>query len=148
MMESLLRHGFIANERTGEGETALHIACRNGSLEAVKMLVRYGADLHATTRTLGHTPLHYACIGGATDVATFLVRPLHLNSAHLPGWMRRPPGASSGAFQRVPILASSVVYQQARLRLCAAPLCCAGAARRRRPPARRHAGAQDARGQV
>lgn len=37
-------------------------------------LISSGAELHATTKTLGQTPLHYACISGNTEAAVFLVR--------------------------------------------------------------------------
>merc|ERR1712216_433101 len=45
------------------GETALHVAARNGSLDIAKKLVQYGAMFSSVTST-GRTPLHYAATNG------------------------------------------------------------------------------------
>ena len=91
ILQALLRHGFLGHEVNGEGETALHLAAQNGSLEVAKALCKHALDdggdaeeklLHATTRTRGLTALHYACIGGHTALACFLVR--RGADAHLP----------------------------------------------------------------
>jgi hypothetical protein len=74
ILEALLHYGFIAIEKNGEGETALHLAARHGHVDVLRVLVEHGAEIHATTKTLGQTPLHYACITGQTEAAVFLVR--------------------------------------------------------------------------
>jgi hypothetical protein len=73
VVEALLRKGFLATEKNGEGETALHMAARAGFVDIARLLLQHRAELHASTRTLGHSPLHYACIAGQTDMAVLLV---------------------------------------------------------------------------
>lgn len=52
----------------GSGLAALHEAVLSGNLECVKLLVRYGADIHQRDET-GWTPLHIACSDGYPDIA-------------------------------------------------------------------------------
>lgn len=40
----------------------------SGNLECVKLLVKYGADIHQRDET-GWTPLHIACSDGYPDIA-------------------------------------------------------------------------------
>ncbi|XP_036268284.1 protein phosphatase 1 regulatory subunit 27 [Pipistrellus kuhlii] len=54
------------------GLAALHAAVLSGNLECVKLLVRYGADIHQRDET-GWTPLHIACSDGYPDIARFLL---------------------------------------------------------------------------
>lgn len=57
---------LLAHEHTDleaadmECRTALHLAAANGHTDAVRLLLRAGAN-HATTDTYGATALHYAC---------------------------------------------------------------------------------------
>ena len=87
VVEALLAKGFLAAEKNGEGETALHLAARAGYTDIARVLLNNRAEIHAATLTLGHTPLHYASIGGRTECAVFLVR--RGADAHLPD---RTPG--------------------------------------------------------
>lgn len=50
------------------GMAALHEAVLSGNLECVKLLVKYGADIHQRDET-GWTPLHIACSDGYPDIA-------------------------------------------------------------------------------
>ncbi|XP_016019370.1 protein phosphatase 1 regulatory subunit 27 isoform X3 [Rousettus aegyptiacus] len=54
------------------GLAALHEAVLSGNLECVKLLVRYGADIHQRDET-GWTPLHIACSDGYPDIARYLI---------------------------------------------------------------------------
>lgn len=47
---------------------ALHEAVLTGNLDCVKLLVKYGADIHQKDEN-GWTPLHMACSDGYTDIA-------------------------------------------------------------------------------
>ena len=58
-MEYLLRHGADVNNRTVDGWTPLHSACRWGNVEAASMLIRSKADVNARTNS-SQTPLHLA----------------------------------------------------------------------------------------
>ncbi|CAJ1076406.1 protein phosphatase 1 regulatory subunit 27 [Xyrichtys novacula] len=55
------------------GMAALHEAVLTGNLEVVKLLVKYGADVHQRDED-GWTPLHMACSDGYPDIARFLLR--------------------------------------------------------------------------
>lgn len=55
-----------------EGQTALHQSCLKGSLELVKVLVRFGADVRLANRD-GWNPLHIAAYGGHNDIFLYLM---------------------------------------------------------------------------
>jgi ankyrin repeat protein/thiol-disulfide isomerase/thioredoxin len=56
------------------GQTALHLAARNGEIEVMELLLAAGADpLAEDSRFLG-TPLHHAVIGGHADAVLWLLR--------------------------------------------------------------------------
>jgi len=44
IMQALLAHGFLDHETNGEGETALHLAAHNGSLDVAKVLCRHAME--------------------------------------------------------------------------------------------------------
>ncbi|OXB81093.1 UNVERIFIED_CONTAM: hypothetical protein H355_005023 [Colinus virginianus] len=50
------------------GMAALHQAVLTGNLDCVKLLVKYGADIHQRDEN-GWTPLHMACSDGHADIA-------------------------------------------------------------------------------
>ena len=76
----------IKNER---GETSFHLACKNGHLKIVQLLLKklktifdlganfvfdnHGTDINAPTK-YGNTALHLACIGGLSDVVKILLK--------------------------------------------------------------------------
>uniref|UniRef100_A0A667Y0L2 Protein phosphatase 1, regulatory subunit 27b n=1 Tax=Myripristis murdjan TaxID=586833 RepID=A0A667Y0L2_9TELE len=51
---------------------SLHIDYTSGNLECVKLLVKYGADIHQRDEE-GWTPLHMACSDGFPDIARYLL---------------------------------------------------------------------------
>lgn len=50
------------------GMAALHEAVLTGNLEVVKLLIKYGADVHQRDED-GWTPLHMACSDGYPEIA-------------------------------------------------------------------------------
>ncbi|XP_061761795.1 protein phosphatase 1 regulatory subunit 27 [Nerophis ophidion] len=54
------------------GMAALHEAVLTGNLEVVKLLVKYGADVHQRDED-GWTPLHMACSDGFPQIASYLL---------------------------------------------------------------------------
>ena len=50
----------LVDDKSAEGMTALHEACRNGHSECVKLLVQHKANVNMLTSS-GYTPLH-VCI--------------------------------------------------------------------------------------
>ncbi|XP_071772179.1 protein phosphatase 1 regulatory subunit 27b [Centroberyx gerrardi] len=54
------------------GMAAIHEAVLSGNLECVKLLVKYGADIHQLDEE-GWTPLHMACSDGFPDIARYLL---------------------------------------------------------------------------
>ncbi|XP_030638713.1 protein phosphatase 1 regulatory subunit 27b [Chanos chanos] len=54
------------------GMAAIHEAVLTGNLECVKLLVKYGADIHQRDEE-GWTPLHMACSDGFPEIARYLL---------------------------------------------------------------------------
>ncbi|KAM4635423.1 protein phosphatase 1 regulatory subunit 27 [Polymixia lowei] len=54
------------------GMAALHEAVLTGNLEVVKLLVKYGADVHQRDED-GWTPLHMSCSDGFPEIARYLL---------------------------------------------------------------------------
>ncbi|NXD17985.1 PPR27 phosphatase, partial [Nothocercus nigrocapillus] len=54
------------------GMAALHEAVLTGNLDCVKLLVKYGANIHQRDEN-GWTPLHMACSDGYADIARYLM---------------------------------------------------------------------------
>ncbi|KAM3598018.1 uncharacterized protein V6R79_012386 [Siganus canaliculatus] len=54
------------------GMAALHEAVLTGNLDVVKLLVKYGADVHQRDED-GWTPLHMACSDGFPEIAKYLL---------------------------------------------------------------------------
>ncbi|MCF7920438.1 MAG: ankyrin repeat domain-containing protein [Candidatus Cloacimonetes bacterium] len=54
-------------------QTAVHLAANNGSLAAIQLLEKYGADLNRTDLQRDRTPLHYAAAGGHLELLDYLI---------------------------------------------------------------------------
>ncbi|KAM3864683.1 protein phosphatase 1 regulatory subunit 27b [Diretmus argenteus] len=54
------------------GMAAIHEAVLSGNLDCVKLLLKFGADLHHRDEE-GWTPLHMACSDGFPDIARYLL---------------------------------------------------------------------------
>ena len=52
--------------KNNDGSTPLHWSARKGDVEAVKMLLEAGANVHARAKH-GSTPLHWAAYGGTFE---------------------------------------------------------------------------------
>lgn len=57
---------------TRDGLSALHLACCNGHLETVQMLIKLGADIHQTD-SWGQTALHWAALKNHSDILNLLI---------------------------------------------------------------------------
>lgn len=77
-LQALLNAGAAVNHADGEGQTALHAACQEGHLPAVKQLLGAGADTAALAAYNGPvddtvTPLHMAAEEGHADIVRELL---------------------------------------------------------------------------
>ena len=61
----------------------LHIACGEGNLDMVKILVSKGADIDRGDGRYSNTPLHKACEGGNKQLVDYLVREARCNVGKL-----------------------------------------------------------------
>mmetsp|Transcript_39343 Transcript_39343/g.77045 ORF Transcript_39343/g.77045 Transcript_39343/m.77045 type:complete len:531 (+) Transcript_39343:99-1691(+) len=59
-IKTLLATGLSASAANGVGQTALHVACLWGNIEAAEELIKAGADCNVTNNFSGGTPLHCA----------------------------------------------------------------------------------------
>lgn len=78
VLEKLLQYKLIdinaLELRLMGGRTALHIACINGSVDAVRALLSNGADMHIKADSAtGERPLHTCCMNGQLACAKLLV---------------------------------------------------------------------------
>ena len=63
----------VVNETSEQGCSPLFFACAHGHAAVVKLLIRLGADLRATTSLGGHTCLVAACESSAVAVVPLLL---------------------------------------------------------------------------
>ena len=61
------------------GWTALHLAAEAGSYDAVRSLVRTGANVNNTDMSYGRTVLHIAVEGGHKDIVEFLLKETNID---------------------------------------------------------------------
>lgn len=75
ILKALLQHGANPNATTKHfPHGALQIACRDGSLELVEVLLEYGADVNLPpAKEFGATALQFAAIGGYVGIAHLLL---------------------------------------------------------------------------
>lgn len=71
-IELLVQKGVDLNYAEPDGTTALHVASRHGSLEAVNFLLNHRVDPNRKTHN-GYTSLHWAASSGHMEVAQSLV---------------------------------------------------------------------------
>eukprot|EP00967_Tisochrysis_lutea_P110043 scaffold171686_cov30-Tisochrysis_lutea.AAC.3 len=75
-VRKLLAAGHPVDERSKDGESALHVAGIRGDIATVRLLLDGGADVNARTPpgiTLSMTPLHWAIYHGHTPMVEMLL---------------------------------------------------------------------------
>lgn len=72
-MKKILQQGFPINSHNGSGVTALMDAANAGETDAVRLLIKEGADVNATEVSSKTTPLIYAAEKGYNDVVQILI---------------------------------------------------------------------------
>lgn len=63
---------YNIDTHTCYNETSLHLACLNGCLDPVRLLVEHRADLHARDGR-GNTILHLAAANGSSDIIRCII---------------------------------------------------------------------------
>lgn len=72
-VEQLLAQGMDPNGHNGLGDTALHVAVREGDIRIVELLLGYGANTETGDLWNGDTPLHLAAAEGQRQIAEVLL---------------------------------------------------------------------------
>lgn len=70
---ALTKCSFNLNVPNSRGETPLIIAARYHHLEAMKILIKHGADINGPNMQ-GNTPLIIACLTGNREIVNFLIQ--------------------------------------------------------------------------
>ena len=74
-LHDALRDEEAVNAYSYDGWTPLHLAAFFGRLDAARVLLESGADVHAVSRNgLENTPLHAATAGKHTEIALLLLK--------------------------------------------------------------------------
>ncbi|MDX1924387.1 MAG: ankyrin repeat domain-containing protein [Rickettsiaceae bacterium] len=71
-IQELIRDGANVNQKKNEGNTPLHIACREGYTDIAELLINHGANVNKENNQ-GATPLYWACFNGETDLVKLLI---------------------------------------------------------------------------
>ena len=69
----LLDDGAAIDQTRGDGVTPLWIACRNGRVDAARLLLERGADVDQARRKDGWTPLMVVCQTGQVEAVRLLL---------------------------------------------------------------------------
>ena len=89
----MLMRGLDINATDYDKRTTLHLACAEGNLKVVELLIAEGANVHAIDR-YGNNGLHYAVVNNHSLIADLLAR----NGAELS--YKKPADAICGAAGR------------------------------------------------
>lgn len=88
MVQMMIRYdrGLMINFKNKEGLTPLHLACQQGQVAVVKMLMDHGAQVDPATHEQ-KTPLHYACENNNKTIARILLsHKANINAKTFEGW--------------------------------------------------------------
>jgi ankyrin repeat protein len=69
----LVLHRFTLLLRNTDGSTPLHLACYNGHIDIVNILLKCNSSVNLCN-TDGSTPLHLACYNGNIDIVNILLK--------------------------------------------------------------------------
>lgn len=71
--ETLIEFGANPNAKDNNGDTPLHLICRNGATDMVDVLLNSGANINEKSLQEGMTPLHVAFCADRPEMATLLI---------------------------------------------------------------------------
>ena len=106
-VRQLLRRGVDANTTDAGGQSVLHLASRDGTIEVAQVLVTAGAEIDRRNKN-GETPIMLAALGGHRSMVEFLLsKEAQINQ---PGWTALLYAATSGHISIVKILIENHAY--------------------------------------
>ncbi|XP_011303709.1 nuclear factor NF-kappa-B p100 subunit isoform X2 [Fopius arisanus] len=78
-VDALIQGNVKIEQHDDAGWTALQVAAESGSLRAIDLLVKAGADVNKSERSYGRTALHIAVEGGHIDVVRYFLEKTDVN---------------------------------------------------------------------
>jgi len=112
LLEFILRTSFDMNTEDGYGNTAWHLACRNGQTETAQLIIQnskeFGIDLNARDLN-GWTALHLAINNGRTETAQRIIQNskdfvIDLNAKHYYGITALHSACINGQIETVKLI--------------------------------------------
>ncbi|XP_063985416.1 nuclear factor NF-kappa-B p100 subunit isoform X2 [Diachasmimorpha longicaudata] len=78
-VDALIKGNVNIEQDNDAGWTALQLAAEAGSVPAIKLLVKAGADVNKSERSYGRTALHIAVEGGHIDIVKYFLENTRVN---------------------------------------------------------------------
>lgn len=87
ILKLFLKHGSAINKRDENEITLLHLACKKGKSDIVKLLSEFGVSTNKCSKS-GETPLHCLCYHDDNPIEQSIINGLSINEFDKSGDMQ------------------------------------------------------------
>jgi ankyrin repeat protein len=104
VLAKLLKKAFIIRRRTKDGNTLVHIACKNGALDVLKFFAEIGVNFDVRN-LLQDSPLHFAVLNDHEHIVKYLLeKNVKVNQQNNQGMSPLLAAVSKGSLRLVKLL--------------------------------------------